>query len=365
MSKKKLASALIFLVIFCMIFLSVEELLKPKWGIGTGGARETLNANGFYDEPKNSLDVMFFGSSHCFFSVSPMKMWENHGFTSYVRGSANQSIFLTYYTLKESLKYQTPEVVVIEVGQMYFEFDPTVDEWIARRGLDYLKPSDVKTEAILDLELEGSQQTYMGYFFPLLRYHSRWKELGLYDFDYYNWEAHNSTRGQYTGVSIYPYQWPEGFMEPDGEICDIPAQNVEYMDRIAALCEENDIELVLLKAPMGDEFDIAIGMVKSPMEGWSYTKHANVQALADRYGVTFMDYNLAENIEAIGLDPATDFHYNQWHLRITGADKMSTHLGNFLAETFDLPDHRGDAAYAIWDEDLEEYNELKRASGLA
>ena len=350
MNKKKLASALIFLVIFCMIFLSVEELLKPKWGNGTGGARETLNANGFYDEPENSMEVMFFGSSHCFFSVSPMKMWENHGFTSYVRGSANQSIFLTYYTLMETLKYQTPQVVVIEVGQIYTPFDPVKDEWIARRGLDYLKLSDVKAEAILDLELEGSQQTYMGYFFPLLRYHSRWKELGFYDFDYYNWEAHNYSKGQYTGVSIFPHQFPDDFMEPNGEVCDIPAENEEYMNRIAALCQENDINLVLLKAPM---------------DGWSYTKNANVQALADRYGALYLDYNLAENREAINFDPATDFHYNQWHLRVTGADKMTTHMGAILDEMFDLPDHRGDAAYAIWDEDLEEYNELKRASGLA
>lgn len=349
MNKKKLVSAVIFLLIFCMIFLSVEELLKPKWGEGTGGARETLNANGFYDEPEDTIDVMFFGSSYCFFAVSPMKMWEDFGYTSYVRGSANQSVFLTYYTLKESLKYQSPEVVVIEIGQIVNDFDPVVDEWIARRGLDYLKLSDVKAEAILDLDLEGSQQSYMDYFFPLLRYHSRWKELEFYDFDYYTWEPHNYAKGQYTGISIYQYQWPEGFMEPTDEVFEIPAESASYLDKIVTLCNENDVELVL---------------IKSPMDGWTYAKHSSVQALADQHGVPFIDYNLPENIAATGIDPTTDFHYNQWHLRVTGAEKLSAHLGAYLTENYDLADHRNDPAYVIWNEDLEEYNEFKRSSGL-
>ena len=350
MIKKKLISAVIFLLIFCMLFVSVEELLKPKWGEGTGGARETLNAYGFYDEPEDTIDVMFFGSSYCFFAVSPMKMWEDFGYTSYVRGSANQSVFLTYYTLKESLKYQSPEVVVIEIGQVVNEFDPVVDEWIARRGLDYLRLSDVKAEAIMDLDLEGSQQSYMDYFFPLLRYHSRWKELEFYDFDYYTWEAHNYAKGQYTGVSIYEYAWPEGFMEPIGEVFEIPAESASYVDKIAELCSENDVELVLLK---------------SPMDGWTYAKHEAVQAIADKHGVPFIDYNLPENIAAIGLDPAVDFHYNQWHLRVTGAEKLSKHLGAYLTENYDLTDHRGDPAYAVWDQDLEAYIEFKRPYNLA
>lgn len=347
--KKKLFSTIIFLIIFCLIFSSLQELLKPKWGEGTGGARETLNANGFYDEPENSIDVMFFGSSYCFFAVSPLKMWQDYGFTSYVRGSANQSMFLTYYTLKESLSYQTPKAVVIEIGQVVNEFDPVKDEWIARRGLDYLRLSDVKTEAILDLDIEGSQQSYMDYFFPLLRYHSRWKELNFSDFDYYNWEHHNAYKGQYTGVSVYQYQWPEGFMAPTEEVFELPETSKTYLDKIADLCEQENVELIL---------------IKSPMDGWTYAKHSSIQQLAEKYDVPFIDYNMPERIAEIKLNPASDFHYNQWHLRVTGADKLSVHLGKYLIENYDLPDHREDPNYAIWHEDLAKYIELKSTYNL-
>ena len=94
--KKKIISAAAFLLIGIVMFGALQELLKPKWGDGTAGAHETTNANGFYSEPEQSLDVLMFGSSYCFFGVSPLKMWEEYGFASYVRGSANQSIFLTY-----------------------------------------------------------------------------------------------------------------------------------------------------------------------------------------------------------------------------------------------------------------------------
>ena len=347
--KKKLFSSIIFLIIFCMIFSSLQELLKPKWGEGTGGARETLNANGFYDEPEDTIDVMFFGSSLCFFAVSPMKMWQDYGFTGYVRGSATQSILLTYYTLKESLKYQSPSVVVVEVGQAPFEYTPVQDEWIYRRGLDYLRMSDVKVEAILDLDLSDSQQSYMDYFFPLLRYHSRWKELGFYDFDYYNWDPHNEFKGQYTGVSIFPVQRPEDYMAPTDEIDDLPESNAIYLEKIAVLCSEENIDLVLIKTPSDD---------------WVYSNYNRIQQFAQEHNIPFIDYNLPENIDAIKLNHAADFHYNENHLRVTGADKLSVHLGQYLKDNYELPDHRSDPEYAIWHADLAKYVELKNTYNL-
>lgn len=348
-NKKKILSIIAFLIIFCLIFSAVQELFKPKWGEGTGGARETLNANGFYSEPDDSIDVIYIGSSYCFFAVSPMKMWQEYGFTSYVRGSANQSMFLSYYTLKDTLIDQSPKVVVIEIGQVVNEFDLDKDEWIARRGLDYLRMSSAKAEAIMDLDLEGTQQSPMDYFFPLLRYHSRWNELSETDFDYYNWEDHNTYKGQYTGVSVYQYQWPEGFMAKSDDVFELPEGSVEYLDRIAELCEESGVQLVLMK---------------SPMDGWTYEKYNSIQQLADKYGVPYIDYNLPENIAAIKLNPASDFHYNQWHLRVTGADKLSVHLGKFLTENYDLTDYRGNSDYELWDADLEKYIELKNQYNL-
>lgn len=198
------ARVVLFIVVFCCIFYYIQELVKPKWGDGTAGAHETTNALGFYEEPKDSIDVLLIGSSHIFFGSSPLKMWEEYGFTSYVRGSANQPPLISYYTLKDALKNQNPSVVVFEVGRMVNQFDPvTNDEWVARRGLDYMRLSDVKLEAISALNLGKDGASFI---FPLLRYHSRWQELQESDFEYFSWERHNWTRGQYMGASMLEFE---------------------------------------------------------------------------------------------------------------------------------------------------------------
>ena len=49
-------------------------------------------------------------------------------------------------------------------------------------------------------------------------------------------------------------------------------------------------------------------------------------------------------------------------MNLTGSVKVTRWLGNYLATQYTLPDHRGDAAYAQWEEDLQQYMEI---SGLA
>lgn len=347
--KRIIISWILFLAVFAGIFLSVQEVLRVKWGAETAGAHETLNANGFYSEPENSLDVMLYGSSYLFFAVSPMKMYEDYGFTSYARGSANQSIYLSYYSIKDSLRYQTPKVIVLEIGQIVNPFDPVKDEWIARRGLDWMELSPVKLEAIKNLKIDGSNQTRLSYVFPLLRYHSRWSELGDSDFEYFDWERHNYSKGQYIGVTKLDFKWPADYMKETDKAAEIPADNMEYFKKIVDLCREKGIELLLVKTTAG---------------AWTYDKYRAIKNMAEDFGVTYLDFNLPEYISEIGIT-TDDFHYNVWHLRVTGAEKTSVYLGKYLKEHYSLPDRRSDTKYrSEWDDDLKRYNDYKEEKGV-
>ena len=215
------------------MFFYIQELLRAKWGEGTPGAHETTNAQGFYDLPNNSMDVLCVGSSQIFYNLSPLVMWEKYGFTSYVRGSANQTPLLSYYTIKDMLMTQNPQVIVFEVGRMVNSFNLSEDEWAARRGLDYMKLSPIKLEAVLALN-EGKFP--ISYIFPLLRYHTRWKELSKTDFEYFSWDHHNWTKGQYMGISILDFEWPENYMQKNDKYAGMhrlgylfdPFRNVEF-----------------------------------------------------------------------------------------------------------------------------------------
>ncbi|MBQ9644464.1 MAG: SGNH/GDSL hydrolase family protein, partial [Lachnospiraceae bacterium] len=50
------------------------------------------------------------------------------------------------------------------------------------------------------------------------------------------------------------------------------------------------------------------------------------------------------------IDGLTDYYDNRAHTNALGSEKVTAYLGQYLREHYDLPDRRGDAAYASWDE---------------
>ena len=65
---------------------------------------------------ENKHDVIFLGDCEAYTSFSPMKIYEEEGITSFVRGNSQQLIGQSYYVLKETLNYEIPKVVVLSIG---------------------------------------------------------------------------------------------------------------------------------------------------------------------------------------------------------------------------------------------------------
>lgn len=74
MHKKFIKKSLIFIIIFLVITPLLGKFLLPN-------KNETLD--GFYAEKENTIDVMFFGSSHSYMGINPNVIWDNLGITSY------------------------------------------------------------------------------------------------------------------------------------------------------------------------------------------------------------------------------------------------------------------------------------------
>lgn len=62
-------------------------------------------------EPADSLDVIIVGDSLTYSSISPLQLWKEHGFTSYVCGQWGQKIIETEDMLKTALRRQKPRVI--------------------------------------------------------------------------------------------------------------------------------------------------------------------------------------------------------------------------------------------------------------
>lgn len=106
--KKICIKGTIFILLFCLILQSVSFVLRDK--------TNSEFILGFEDEQKNSLDVLFLGSSMSYRHIYPLELWNNFGIVSYNLGTSEQTIPMSYYLLQYALEQQTPQVIVLDVG---------------------------------------------------------------------------------------------------------------------------------------------------------------------------------------------------------------------------------------------------------
>ena len=94
-----------------ILFFGLQRLVEPKY------AEDILEGNftaEFYEETTEH-DVLFVGDCEVYENFDPMYLWKNYGITSYIRGNAQQLAWQSYYMLEDTLKYETPKVVIYNV----------------------------------------------------------------------------------------------------------------------------------------------------------------------------------------------------------------------------------------------------------
>ncbi|WP_352399297.1 hypothetical protein [Anaerotignum sp.] len=334
-SLKIIFRCIAFLFIFTILFSNTSDYLRRP-------DDESDEIHAFYDEPKNSIDVLFMGSSPILRGVSPMVMWQQQGFTSYVRASALQAPSVTYGLLSESLEYQTPELVVLLCDNIFLDYDYVEREGDLRRALDGMKMSQHKYKIVREVTAADDRQTMLSYMFPLFRYHERWKEINWAEAEPIPLMKHSIKKGHVYLRGGEPLEFPPDFMEPSEDASPEFNENAkEYVEKSIALCKEKNIPLL---------------MIHLPKMAWSYQQSMAMESFAKSMGVAYLDFDREEIRAQLSLDPSTDY-YDQGHMNLGGSIKLSQWFGDYLDSTYDLPDHREDEAYQRWHEDYQMYAE--------
>ena len=237
--RKTAVRIVISAVIILLALYLLQRLLMPKY---MSGIVEGAMVAEYYDEEKDH-DVVFIGECELYENISQMVLWEEYGINSYIRGTAQQLIWQSYYLMEETLTYEKPDVIVFNVLSM--KYDKPQKETYNRMTLDNMKWSKSKVASIMASMTD--EESFIDYVFPLLRYHSRWNELTDEDFRYF-WDTDPVTHnGYYMRVDVRPAE-----DVPDGKVLadyNFGENAYYYLDKMVELCEENDVELVLVKAP--------------------------------------------------------------------------------------------------------------------
>lgn len=274
--------------------------------------------------PKGNVDTLFLGTSHVYSAIDPAVVDEARrtaGHTgsgeSFVLSGSGQSMALTYYTLKDALRFQQPKTVAVEAFRIIGE--QRMADNNAKANFHYWPWSVAKVQALLDATKIDNRENIA---VPLVEYHSRWTEL---------------TRGDF-GISLPLPGVPAGKMQVGSKLRGyspvrhtkkiIPLaptiasideaawnRNFPWLKKIAQLCNEKGIQLVLFWAP-------------NAMEGQSTYIEEIQSALESEYpSIRYIDFNSA--IPKIGLRYDTDFA-DETHTNVAGAKKVSTYMGEIL-----------------------------------
>ena len=75
---------------------------------------------GFYEEPQNTIETIFLGSSVTINGITPMELYENNGVCAYNLGTEQQPLLASYYWLLEAdrLHNETLKTVVLDTSML-------------------------------------------------------------------------------------------------------------------------------------------------------------------------------------------------------------------------------------------------------
>lgn len=305
-----------FLALLCAFMLAASHLFVPKNNHKAFGVSDAeMLASGILGEKEDTIDVLVIGDSEAYSSISPMQMWADHGFRSYLCSTPAQPLYDSYRFLRQALERQSPKVVVLETNAIFRPYK--LNDYLLSRAKNL---------------------------FSVLRYHDRWKALKLNDFSSpvdYTWT--DDLKGFRYNPAVAAAS-TQNYMLPSEASAPIPTLNQTCLEDMIALCQENNAALLLVSTPS--------------TINWNNARHNSIAAFAKENNLTYLDLNTMP--KEVPIDWSRDTRDRGDHLNYAGAVKVSAYLGQYLQTTYGLADQRDAAHDSSWNDALARYRNITR-----
>lgn len=345
------------LKIFCFsaIFIAINSLLSFVL-TPVSGASEVMWEDYYKME---NLDTLYIGSSVCLCSFNPYILDEELGTNSYNMGTPAQPIDLTYLTLKSVFKEHDIKKVYFGFGYFalttedskqakaaflqarnrYVPFGKRIQSYVSyifdkknignSSSINFLFPwvynrvslqreelfanviGKVKGKGVTDARQPGAEKrTYLG------------RGFGYYE-DVVNYDTMYDINS-----SIYYYG-------------DFKEDSLEVLSKICEICEENEVELIVINTPR-PRFDVLFYGEEY------YTKYEQIKSFLTERGAKYYDFNL---VKPEIFERNKDYYYNFEHLNKKGSDAFCKSLAKFeklRMQSIDMEEY-----FYNWEEFLE------------
>lgn len=322
---KTLALSLCFVLTLGIVLNTASNILKKK--------NSMVHYSEFWDNPEE-YDVWFMGSSHMYYAIQPMELWNQYGIRSYNLAAPSSPISQAYWTMMCALQYSQPEVIVLDTYKVHLNEKYTEEiKEVIHTGFDGIPLSIVKTKGICDIF--DSCEDRFEYICGFSIYHNRWEELTKSDFDV---QLSSTKGGRFKNKIVDNSDFQRIEKE---EMSDTDTIGFLYLKKIIEECQKRGIKLILTGLPFYS--------TKEQQKGINA-----VSKLSEEYGVVYLDMAYEEGLIDFGMDFGDKHHVN-----LFGADKTTQYIGDYLSENCGLTDYRKiEKTAEKWNKDYESYQQL-------
>ena len=321
---KNIIKTIIFLLIFIFTFDFVFNIL---W----------LSKNPisyFYKEPKNSIDVVYIGSSNAYAHFNTTLAYNLHGFTTGLLSCDSQPFGMVKYLMIESKKFQSPKLYVIDIAKLVDDLS-SIEEGAIRTSVDSMKFSKNRIDAVNELLSYNNKfdNEKLNYYFSFLKYHNKWKEISVWDFIY------NSV--------LY-----KGYLFTNDTAKISSQKKVVWDNTEVKLNDENYRILIdLIKYINENNLNVLFVIPNRNFELEQIRELNNAENIILRNNYKIVNFNKLYDLD---INYSSDL-YNEHHINVYGATKYTAYFSKYLVENYNLPNHKNDEDYKSWKKEYERF----------
>lgn len=298
-----------FVLVFIGLFLYIETISNDDY--------YTYEGWGYVYE--DDIDVLIMGSSQAHCSFDAKKITDETGKSTVVLSSGAQNIKQTYFNLLEVVKYQNPDLIVIESFSIIEDtltwMEETGSNGLALQNLDGMKMSPLKVwSAFSTLGFDGYGV------FQIMRESGKTERLiaaikniipntkNIFKDKHKELKPKRGYEPVDPTMHITEEQYQRQYKYTIDDDYELPRQNIKYLDKVIRICHKNNIDIEFIKTPMLKR--------ESSMNG-----HLALERYLNKKGYDIKAYNLMEkeyNLELLQEDYADINHISE-----SGVEKIS------------------------------------------
>ncbi len=282
---------------------------------------------------ENHVDVLCVGSSHMYCGINPVQMYEDYGYAAYTLGIGAQSPWQSYYYITEACKEQKPSLIIQDAYMMgCTQSNRDYSDYQTVTNLVDTPLSIGKIQAVMESIADSRLNIILR--FPYI--YNKYDSFSEFTSEKFYGDENFSMGYEYRSEVVPCTDAIDKSVIT--EETPISEQNEKYLRKIIAYCKYNDIELILVNAP-------------SPMLGKDTQVYYNyIDNVATENGVKFIDGNRIW--EETGMDWNEDSS-DGGHLNHSGVTKFTKYVEDYIYNTSEIPDRRGEKGYEAYDRGVE------------